>query len=117
MNSATDPPKGHDMSRYWRLVSVENGRVTGTFWVDAPDKRGRRSVKAVDVTVWADDARTWGRAVTDLTAFLDGDGEVDIPPHMIREQVRDDVLAQIDAMKAACLAAVNAVEWEDEDDE
>ena len=109
-------PKGHDMSRYWRLVSVENGRVEGTFRVDAPNKRGRRIVKAIDVIVWADDARTWGRVVTDLTAFINKDGQVDIPPSMIGEQVRDDVLAQIDAMKAACLAAANAVEWESDDE-
>ena len=109
-------PKGHDMSRYWRLVSVENGRVTGTFWIDAPGKRGRQTVNAVDVTVWADDARTWGRVVKDMTAFIEG-GEVSISPHMIAEQVRDDVLSQIDAMKAAVLAAVNAVEWDAADDE
>ena len=24
--------KGHDMSQHWRLVSVDGGPVTGTFW-------------------------------------------------------------------------------------
>ena len=32
--------KGHDMTRYWRLVSVE-GPVSGTFWVTRPDKKRR----------------------------------------------------------------------------
>lgn len=108
-------PKGHDMSRSWRLVSVEGGCVTGTFWVAAPSRKCRQVVKAVDVLVWVNEERIWGRVVTDMTAFVEG-GEVHINPRMIDEQVRDDVLAQIDAMKSAVKAAADAVEWGEDDE-
>ena len=32
--------KGYDMTRYWRLVSVQ-GIVSGTFWVTRPDEKRR----------------------------------------------------------------------------
>lgn len=110
MNDVT----GHDMSRFWRLVSVKNGLVTGTFWVSRPnDKRDEQIVKAVDVLVWHEKEHYSGRVINDMTAFIRG-GEVDLPPHMIREQVRDDVLAKIDEVKVAILAAAAAVTWTDE---
>ena len=61
-----------DMSRYWRLVSVSDCPVTGTFWVSRPDQQGTL-VQAVKVTVWADPQRTWGRVVTDMIAWVKGD--------------------------------------------
>lgn len=103
-----------DMSRYWRLVSVSDCPVTGTFWVSRPDQQGTL-VQAVKVTVWADPQRTWGRVVTDMTAWVKGD-EVDIPEHMIDYRVRADVLDQLDDVKAAVLAAARAVEWGDDDE-
>ena len=109
MSDTQHQPVGHDMSRYWRLVSVEVGPVTGTFWVRRPDRRGA-IVTAVDVTVWADDERTWGRNVRSMTAFVEGDnvrlGYID--PH-----VRDDVLDRSDDVRAAVLAAARAAEWGD----
>ena len=65
------------MTRYWRLVSVEGGPVTGTFWVRRPSGR-ETVVTAVDVTVWADDAHTCGRNIRDMAALIVGD-DVDIP--------------------------------------
>lgn len=101
-------PKGHDMSQHWRLVSVDGGPVTGTFWVSKPDHR-RQIVKAIDVSVWFDD-HTWGRHFTDMTALIKA-GEVDILDRTIDERVRADVLTQLDALKAAVLAAATAVTW------
>ena len=106
--------RAHDMSRYWRLVNVSGGRVTGTFWVSAPTLNGSTWVKAVDVTVWDDDQHTWGRWVTDMTAAVH-DGVVDLSEHMIDRRVRVDVLAQRAAVEAAILAAAEAVTWPEGD--
>lgn len=93
-----------DMSAQWRLVYV-SGPVYGTFWVSAI------SVRAVDVTIWYADAE-YGRVVRELCAWVK-DGQVDIPKHMIDPMVRDDVLDRLDDMKAAVLAAVEAVTWDE----
>ena len=103
----------HDMGTYWRLVDVDGGRVTGTFWVLLPSERARRqdvSLVTVDVTVWDDEHHHAGRMLysRDLTAFIEEDGEVHIPEHMIREQVRYDVLDAMDAMKVAVRLAADA---------
>ena len=108
------PMRAHDMSRYWRLVNVSGGRVTGTFWVSAPTRNGSTWVKAVDVTVWDDDQHTWGRWVTDMTAAVQ-DGVVDLSEYMIDRRVRVDVLAQRAAVEAAILAAAEAVTWPEGD--
>jgi len=100
---------GHDMSRYWRLVSVEGGPITGTVWVSIP-RKGEQTVKAVDMTLWADEKHSWGRLIKDMTAFI-RNGVVEISKHMIEERVREDVLDQIDAVKVAILAAAAAVTW------
>lgn len=107
--------KAFDMGRTWRLVGVEGGRVTGTFWVALdPDQKRATHVKTVDVTVWADDQKTWGRTLysDSLTSFVEG-GDIDIPEHMIREQVRHDVLDAMDDMRSAIRAAVDAASPEE----
>jgi hypothetical protein len=104
--------KAYDMGRFWRLVSVDGGRVTGTFWVTLPDERGRAHVKSVDVVVWADDDHTSGRVLysDSLDVFVEGD-EIRVPEHTIRERVRDDVLdAMDDVLNAARLALAAAAE-------
>ena len=62
--------KGYDMTRYWRLVSVQ-GIVSGTFWVTRPNekRRGQIYVHTVDVNIWDEDRR-FGRCLTtkDVTA-------------------------------------------------
>ena len=105
--------KAHDMSDYWRLVNVSGGRVSGTFWVSAPTARDVIWVRAVDVTVWADDDRRWGRHVTDMTADVK-DGAVGLTAHMIGSPVREDVLEQREAVEAAILAAAQAVDWQED---
>lgn len=104
--------KAYDMGQYWRLVSVDGGRVTGTFWVSLPASSQREAhVTSVDVIVWVDDKHTWGRTLysDSLIAFVK-DGEVRIPEHSIREHVRADVLDAMDAMVTAIRLAVAAAE-------
>ena len=84
--------KGHDMSHHWRLVSVDGGPVTGTFWVQRPRLTAATWVIAVDVTVWDED-RTWGLVLIpgDLSAMVK-DGVVDLAvlrPRGNEEFVRD----------------------------
>jgi hypothetical protein len=113
MSDTQHQPVGFDMSRFWRLVSVEGGPVEGTFWVRRPDRHGV-TVTAVDVTVWGDDERTWGRNVRSMAAFIVGD-EVDIPEYVIGHRDLSRVLARLDDAKAAVLAAARAVEWGDDE--
>jgi len=103
--------KGYDMTRYWRLVSVQ-GIVSGTFWVTRPDekRRGKIHVHAVDVTLWDED-RNFGRCFTtkDVTAtVIDGVPDLGIVRGRWADLTEDDA----EHFKAAVLAAANAVEWE-----
>jgi hypothetical protein len=50
----TPATTGHDMSRYWRLVSNEGGLITGTWWVSRPNGRGEQHVKPIDVVMWSE---------------------------------------------------------------
>lgn len=102
------PETAHDMSRYWRIFTYQHGRVNGTFVVKA-GKDGVHNVSPFEVTVYADDAHTWGRVLysKDLTAFY-RDGAVDVPKHMIREEVRYDVEDAWDDMIAALTACIAA---------
>ena len=103
--------KGHDMSHFWRLVSVE-GPVSGTFWVTRPDekRRGQIHVSAVDVTLWDDERRRFGRcfATKDVTATVT-DGVPDLG--IVRGRWADLTEDDAERLKAAVLAAANAVEW------
>lgn len=104
-------PRGHDMSKFWRLVSVEGGLVTGTWWVSSPDRRGESWVKSVDVVVWHDELHRSGVVMNaGITASVAG-GVVDLPRHMIHGQHKYAVWSNLDAVKASILAAVEAVEW------
>lgn len=97
------------MSALWRLVHV-SGPVRGTFWVSYGFK-GAVRVQAIDVTIWCADAGR-SRVVRELYACVE-DGQVDIPEHMIGSEVRDCVLDRLDDMKAAVLAAAEAVTWDE----
>lgn len=103
--------KGHDMSHHWRLVSVEGGLVTGTFWVTRPSekRRGQIYVYTVDVNIWDED-RGFGRCLTtkDVTATVI-DGVPDL--RIIRGRWADLTEDDAEHLKAAVLAAANAVEW------
>lgn len=110
----TSETRAYDMSRYQRLIAVENGRVTGTFKASWSLRHRPEEVliHPVDVTVW-DEHRHSGRVLhsgDDLTAWVRS-GEVEIPEHMIREAVKFDVLDAIDEMKLALrLVAEKAIE-------
>lgn len=103
--------KGYDMTRYWRLASVE-GPASGTFWVTRPDekRRGQIRVSAVDVTLW-DEERAFGRcfATNDVTAtVIDGVPRLGVVRGRWADLTKDDA----ENLKAAVLAAANAIEWE-----
>lgn len=100
--------QAYDMSRFWRILEVQHGRVSGSFIVHA-DKSGPHNVKPHEVAVFHDDEHTSGRSLCsrDLTAFV-VDGEIRLPKHMIRSEVRavvegawDDVIAAIEACVTA----------------
>lgn len=106
----------HDMTKFWRIFTVQHNRINGTFIVKAGKDRVH-NVCPEEVTIYADDAHSWGRVLyaRDLTAFVREDGSVDIPKHMIRERVRYEVEdAEVDLLAAiqACIAAfhVSAVQ-------
>lgn len=103
--------RAYDMGKFWRLVSVDGGRVIGTFWVSVPEGDREGHVKTVDVTVWDGPQRNWGRVLYShsLTAFVKGD-EVRIPEHMIDKEVRADVLDAMDDMQNAVRLSVRAAE-------
>lgn len=104
--------KGHDMSRYWRLVSNEGGLVTGTWWVTRPDAKGKQHVKPVDVTIW-DEARHGGviLKLDDFTAFV-RDGQVEpISVRSRHDHITAEAKGRLAEIEAAVLAVLAAVEW------
>jgi hypothetical protein len=109
---------GHDMSRYWRLVSNDGGLITGTWWVTRPDRRGEQHVKPIDVTMWSE-GRHSGLVLhsEDFTAFVRG-GEVE--PINVRARlahVEAEANARLDEIAAAVLAVAAAPEWPEGDDQ
>lgn len=108
--------KGHDMSRFWRLVSNEGGLITGTWWVTRPDRRGEQHVKPIDVVMWSE-GRHHGLTLhsEDFTAFIKG-GEVE--PIQVRARhahVAAEAIARADEIAAAVLAVAAAPEWPEEE--
>ena len=104
--------KGHDMSRYWRLVSSEGGLVTGTWWVTRPDRRGTLHVKPIDVVMWSEGKRS-GLTLhsEDFTAFV-RDGQVE--PIRVRarhSRVEAEANARLDEIAATVLVVAAAPEW------
>lgn len=112
---------GHDMSRYWRLVSNDGGLVTGTWWVTRPDDRrgGEQHVKPIDVTVWSE-GRHHGVTLhsEDFTAFVKG-GEVEpISIHARHSHVEHEANERLDEITAVVVAVAAAPEWpEDQSDD
>ena len=98
----------HDMSRFWRLFTYQHGRVNGTFVVHA-GKGVVHHVKPYELTIYADEAHSWGRVLysQDLTAYI-RDGSVTIPKHMIREDKLYDIEGAWDEVIAAIEACVAA---------
>lgn len=105
----SDAPTAHDMTRFWRIFTIQHGRINGTFIVKAGKDRVH-NVTPEDVTIYADDAHSWGRVIVgrDLTAFVRDDGEIEIPRHMIREAIRFDVEDAMDDLIACIRACVEA---------
>lgn len=109
----TEPTKGHDMSRYWRLVNNEGGLVTGTWWVTRPDdKRGTAHVKPIDVVMWSE-GRHHGLTLRseDFTAFIT-DGEVEpISVRARHDHVQREADARLDEIAATVLVVATSVDW------
>ena len=99
--------KAYSMDRFWRIVGVDGGRVTGMFVVVlstiARDPRVR--VYPLDVKVWHDDEYTSGRILygQDFTAWV-LDDDVELPRHMIASNKRADVEDAWEPMLAALRA-------------
>ena len=96
----------HDMSQHWRLISAEatndTHRVYGTWWATS------EYVKAVDVTIWDNAMQCgWVFYSNSLTAFIETDGSVRIPKHMVRASEAHKAVAE-DAWELL-LAVVQAV--------
>ena len=112
-------PKGYDMSEHWRLVSVDGGPLTGTFWVTRATDRWPARVTSIDATLWdrtADYGFVYGPR--DLSAdVVNGQAELDV--RTVPERRRALVEDYLDEVRAA-LAAAAAIAWPsavDSDDE
>lgn len=99
----SEPKIATDYSNHKRVVIIEHGRVRGEVIVL---QAKRAWVNPLDLVIW-DEARHSGR-VLNSTAFNASveDGVCNLPEHMIREDVRADVLEVIAQVKEACVAAV-----------
>ena len=99
--------KAYSMDRFWTIVGVEGGRVTGMFVAVIPMSRldDRTMVYPLDVTVWHDDEHTSGRLLygKDFVAWVDGEN-VTLAKHMIASDKRADVEGAWEPMLAALRA-------------
>ena len=98
------------MSRFYRLIGVEGGRVAGTFVVLLPPDESRAAwVMAHDVTIYGDDAHTWGRVAysNDLKGSVRG-GVATLSKHMINQGIFADVEDVWDEMLAVLVEVVDA---------
>ena len=96
------------MDRFWRIVGVDGGRVTGEFVVVLPtgSRDSRVMVLPLNVRVHHDDEHTSARILysPDFTAWVLGD-DVDLPKHMIDS----NKLADVEDAWEPMLAALRAV--------
>lgn len=90
----------YSMSQFQRVVGTD-GRFSGTWVVLLASEKHRASVRPHDVTVY-DEGHHSGRILgpDSLLAWVADDGTVDLPEHMIRESIRDDVLDAKDELLA-----------------
>lgn len=95
-----------DYSKHKRVVLIEQGRIRGELVVLMGQKAW---VSPLDMTIW-DEGRHAGRVIysNGFTASVT-DGVCELPEHMIRSDVRDEVLDVLDEMKAACVEAVKCL--------
>ena len=102
--------KAYNMGRFQRVVGTD-GRFSGTWVVLIARGRYRAFVKPHDVVVY-DETRHSGRILgpDSLIAWVDSDGTVDLPEHMIRESIRYDVLDAMDDLLTLLPLIVAAAE-------
>jgi len=69
--------KAYSMDRFWRVVGVDGGRVTGMFVavLSTSARDPRVMVYPLDVKVWHDDEHTSGRVFysKEFVAWVDGE--------------------------------------------
>jgi hypothetical protein len=109
----SEPLTGHDMSRYWRIVTNEGGLITGTWWVTRPDdRRGTSHVKPIDVVMWSE-GKHHGLTLKpdDFTAFVT-DGVVEpISVRAHHDYVTREAESRLPEIEAVVLAVIAAVDW------
>lgn len=106
------PTKGHDMSRFWRLVSNENGGITGTWWVTRPNSRGDQHVRPVDAVMWDEDRRSGLTLhMDDFTVFINGGVVEPIRVRSRHAHVEAEAKDRLDEIAAVVLVVAAAVEW------
>lgn len=110
-----EPTSGHDMSRYWRLVSNEGGLITGTWWVTRANRRGAQHVKPIDVVMWSE-GRHSGLTLhmDDLTAFIKAGRVEPIDIRSRHSHVEAEARGRLDEIASAVLAVAAAADWPEE---
>lgn len=103
-------PTAYDLSRYQRLIGVEDGRVTGKFLVLGGLRRNASYVTTVEVTAWYDDEHRNGMVFysDDFTVKAEK-GEVGFP-RVPSDNHRALVEELADEFKAAVLAVAREFE-------
>jgi hypothetical protein len=96
--------KVYDMSRYQRIVGVESDRISGKFYILRSDEESAW-VHSLDVTVWGDETRRFGRLLYsgDLSAQVKG-GAARLSKHMVASDKLADVEDVWDEMLTVLVA-------------
>lgn len=112
----SDAIQAYDLGRFQRIVQVDGSRIRGKFQVlSARDDRDEAWVSAIDVTVYADDDRSWGRVFysNDLTGSVK-DGVAQLSKHMVASNKLHDVEDVWDEMLAVLAAAAAAAKFDEQ---
>lgn len=98
--------RAFDMSRYQRVIAVDEGRIRGTFHVSGSDQAKTTWVKAHDVVIW-DEGHRAGRVFysNDLAGSVTG-GNAELSKHMVNPRLLPDVEDVWEEMLAVLAAVV-----------
>lgn len=105
----------YDLGRYQRIVQVDGNRVRGKFEVLYARDGREFWVSAIDVTVYADEARSWGRIFYygDLKGSVEN-GVASLSKHMVSSDRLADVEDVWDEMLEVLVAAAGAAKFNDQ---
>lgn len=98
--------KTYDMSKYQRIIGVDEGRITGTFYAIGLEPDRDVWVKPVDVVIW-DEGHHSGRVLYsgDLSASV-RDGVAKLSKHMVKTSLLPDVEEVWDEMLQVLVSVV-----------